>query len=227
MYVSVSHFPHPCLANSDGLLAIGGDLDVDSLVLAYHFGIFPWYSEGQQILWWSPNPRLVLEPSFLKVSKSMRSILNKRPFRVTADHAFDTVIHHCKSRERKGQAGTWITDDMEVAYKKLHLAGVAHSIEVWQEEKLVGGLYGVALGKIFFGESMFTLIPNASKYGFVKLVGLLESRRFNLIDCQQDTPHMRSFGAALISRDEFIFKLKQNQLLAEDRGSWYGLSWDS
>jgi leucyl/phenylalanyl-tRNA--protein transferase len=223
--VAVPFFPHPTFANAEGLLAIGGDLEPDTLVLAYHFGIFPWYSEGQQILWWSPHPRLILHPADIKISKSMRSLLNKDPYRVTADHAFNEVIHLCKHHKRNHQSGTWITDEMEWAYKKLHLAGVAHSIEVWEGDHLVAGLYGLSLGKVFFGESMFTLVSNGSKYGFIRLAKTLRQLNYRLIDCQQDTAHLRSLGASLISRDTFLQALAENRKLPEDRGSWYTWDW--
>ena len=174
--MAISYFPHPSLASEEGLLAVGGDLDPASLLLAYSFGIFPWYSEGQPILWWTPDPRSILWPNALKVHKSMRSLLNKKPYRVTADRAFDQVLSSCQQMSRTGQEGTWITEAMQKADIKLHLDGIAHSIEVWQDQRLVAGLYGVSIGKVFFGDSMFTTVSNASKYGFIHLVRKLKSR---------------------------------------------------
>ncbi|MBK8506971.1 MAG: leucyl/phenylalanyl-tRNA--protein transferase [Saprospiraceae bacterium] len=199
---------------------MGGDLSVETLLLAYHFGIFPWYSEEQPILWWSPNPRCILWPDELKVSKSMRSLLAKNPFRITADHAFDEVILACKNHRRKDQDGTWITDEMQWAYQKLHLHGAAHSIEVWKGSDLVAGLYGLSLGKVFFGESMFTRVSNGSKYGFIKLVGKLKEASYTMIDCQQNTAHLQSLGATLIAQEDFLGNLKANMLCSEDLGSW-------
>lgn len=199
---------------------MGGDLTVETLLLAYRFGIFPWYSEGQPILWWSPDPRCILWPDDLRVSKSMRSLLSKDPYRITADHAFEDVIQACKNHKRKDQDGTWITDEMQYAYQKLHHFGAAHSIEVWQGSDLVAGLYGLSLGKVFFGESMFTRVSNGSKYGFIKLVRKLKEANYKLIDCQQNTTHLRSLGATLISQEDFLNYLKKNMLLTEDFGSW-------
>jgi leucyl/phenylalanyl-tRNA---protein transferase len=224
--VPVSYFPHPSLANREGLLALGGDLSPETMYLAYHFGIFPWYSEGQPILWWSPDPRCVLWPDQLKISKSMRQLLRKHPYQITADYAFDQVISGCRRQKRKDQEGTWITDDMEEAYLRFHLLGAAHSIEVWQEKVLVAGIYGISLGKIFFGESMFTRVPNGSKYGFIILVRKLQSLGYRLIDCQQDTAHLRSLGATLISRSAFLAELKQNMLLPDDLRSWMAWNFD-
>ena len=205
-------FPHPYLANSYGLLAVGGDLSPQRLLLAYQFGFFPWFSEGQEILWWSPDPRCVLYPDKLKVSKSMRNLMRKKPFRVTVDESFEDVIKGCSKVPRKGQHGTWITKDMITAYIEMHHLGHAHSVEVWQNENLVGGLYGMAWGKIFFGESMFSLVPNASKYGFISLVNRLRDQAYIVIDCQQETPHLMSLGAEMISRNLFMRHLRRNQL---------------
>jgi leucyl/phenylalanyl-tRNA---protein transferase len=224
--VPVSYFPHPSLANQEGLLALGGDLSPETLYLAYHFGIFPWYSDGQPILWWSPDPRCILWPDQLKISKSMRRLLRKCPYRITADYAFDQVISGCRLQKRKNQLGTWINDEMEEAYLCFHRLGAAHSIEVWHEEVLIAGIYGISLGKIFFGESMFTRVPNGSKYGFIILVQKLQSLGYRLIDCQQDTAHLRSLGATLISRSAFLAELKQNMLLPDDLGSWMAWNFD-
>ncbi|HFC00520.1 MAG TPA: leucyl/phenylalanyl-tRNA--protein transferase, partial [Phaeodactylibacter sp.] len=168
-------FPPPELANEDGILAIGGDLSPQRLVLAYSMGLFPWFNPGEPILWWSPDPRFVLFPKKLKVSKSMRPYFNQKKFRVTYNTCFETIMRNCQQQYRKRQAGTWITDEMIVSYTKLNESGIAHSVEVWQGDELVGGLYGIALGKIFFGESMFAKVSNASKFGFITLVRKLEA----------------------------------------------------
>ncbi|MEM9718629.1 MAG: leucyl/phenylalanyl-tRNA--protein transferase, partial [Bacteroidota bacterium] len=178
------YFPPVDLANPDGLLAIGGDLSPEKLLIAYQSGIFPWYSEGQPILWWSPDPRFILYPAKLRFSRSMKQTFRKNIFTVTYDKAFGKVISLCKRIPRKGQEGTWITPEMQEAYMQLHRLGLAHSVEVWREDRLVGGLYGLALGKCFFGESMFSLESNASKMGFISLVKRLEERKYQLIDCQ-------------------------------------------
>ena len=166
-------FPHPELANEEGILAVGGDLHPERLLLAYQNGIFPWYSPGEPIIWWSPDPRFVLFPGNLKVSKSMKQILRKEVFKVTINKAFREVMRQCQKTKRKGQAGTWITDEMINSYAKLHWKGIAHSVEVWENDELVGGLYGVSFGKCFFGESMFSHKSNASKAGFLTLVKVL------------------------------------------------------
>ena len=203
-------FPHPSEANPDGILGIGGDLRPERLLLAYRFGIFPWYGEGDPIIWWSPDPRLVLFPGRLKIAKSMRPYLNRPRFEWTVDRAFSEVIHRCGTSRRKGQDGTWILPEMVDAYLELHRMGYAHSVEVWQENQLVGGLYGLRLGDIFYGESMFTEVPNASKFGFIKWVQHLQQEGVVLIDCQQDTEHLRNFGAELISREAFLRHLRRN-----------------
>ena len=194
-------FPDPDLAEADGLLAIGGDLSVDRLLLAYQNGIFPWYSDDTPILWYSPHERFVLYPAELKVSKSMQQVLRSNKFRVTVDQCFDKVIAACSVVFREGQDGTWITDDMKAAYLQLHQKGDAHSIEVWQQDDLVGGLYGVQIGNVFCGESMFSLVSNASK---VALIHLCTSGKYRLIDCQVHTAHLESMGARLISREEYM-----------------------
>jgi len=214
-------FPHPSLANPSGILAMGGDLKPERLILAYNWGIFPWYSEGEPIFWWHPDPRFVLYPDRLKVSKSMRSIFNQKKFTFTFDHAFRSVIASCQKTDRKGQeGGTWITAEMQAAYIQLHELGYAHSVEVWQEKELVGGLYGIALGRVFFGESMFTKVSNASKAGFITLVKILKEKGYTLIDCQQETAHLKSLGAQSISRNRFLRHLTDNQILETKVGSW-------
>lgn len=190
------------LRDPDGLLAIGGQLSTDWLLQAYRRGVFPWYGPGQPILWWSPDPRLVLFPEQLHISRSLAKTLRREKFRTTLDTDFPRVIAAC-ARARPSQSGTWITPEMEAAYIDLHRAGYAHSVECWSEGKLAGGLYGVAIGNIFFGESMFTEITDASKVAFVALVRQLERWGFSLIDCQVHTGHLASLGATLIPRKEF------------------------
>ena len=204
-------FPHPSEAEEQGIVAIGGDLTPSRLLSAYHFGIFPWYSEEDPIIWWSPDPRFVLFPNNLKISKSMRPYFNQAKYQITYDTHFSLVILACQRIKRKNQSGTWITSEMAIAYEKLHELGYAHSVEVWSEGKLAGGLYGISLGKMFFGESMFTLAPNASKFAFISLVSNLKKKGFTLIDCQQETAHLESLGAASISRDSFLDLLSVNR----------------
>lgn len=214
-------FPSPNLAEEDGLLAIGGDLSPNRLLLAYQLGIFPWYNEEEPILWWSPNPRCVLYPAAIKISKSMKQLFKKQAFTVTFDNNFEQVVQQCQQRPRKGQDGTWITDYMLDAYCKLWELGFAHSVEVWnQEQELVGGLYGVSIGSCFFGESMFSKVSNASKYGFITLVRQLNQWGINLIDCQIHTKHLESLGAIEISRKEFLIELKQCIKLGTLQGKW-------
>jgi leucyl/phenylalanyl-tRNA---protein transferase len=195
-------FPSVEEAMSDGLLAIGGDLKVERLLLAYKKGIFPWY-DGDTPLWWCPNPRFVLFPDDLKISKSMKNILKKNVFQFTINKAFNEVIENCKTLPRKDQDGTWIKDEVKAAYIKLHELGHAHSAEAWQNGKLVGGLYGVKLGKIFFGESMFSAESNASKFAFINYVQQLIKEGIVLIDCQVYTEHLESLGAKFIMRQQF------------------------
>ncbi len=199
-----TNFPptHTALDDPNGLLAAGSTLSCDQLTSAYQKGIFPWFEDGQPVLWWSPSPRLVLFPEELHVSKSMKKLLNRSAFEVTTDQAFDQVIEHCAS-PRPGQEGTWITDEINEAYQEMHARGFAHSVEVWQKGELVGGLYGIAMGQIFFGESMFALAANASKYGFICLVQALQDLNFRLVDCQVHTDHLASLGAKEIPRREF------------------------
>lgn len=195
-------FPPVRYARPDGLLAVGGDLSVDRLLEAYRYGIFPWY-DTPPVLWWYPDPRFVLFPEKLHVSKSMRQVLKKEVFSFTLNKAFSDVMQHCGQVPRKGQRGTWITRDMIRAYEALHEAGYAVSAEAWKKGKLVGGLYGVRLGKLFFGESMFSLEPNASKAAFIHYTGQLLSEGVELIDCQVYTPHLASLGAEAISAEAF------------------------
>lgn len=215
-------FPHPSLADPNGVLALGGDLRPERLLLAYQHGIFPWFNPGEEIIWWSPDPRFVLFPADLKVSRSMRPYFNQQKFRVTYDQSFAEVMKACQTVDRlaQGQAGTWITGSMLEAYIKLHELGFAHSVEVWEGDELVGGLYGVALGKVFFGESMFTRRSNASKFGFISMVRHLSEKGYNLIDCQQQTKHLKSLGAKSISRSSFLEHLTQNRADESLKGSW-------
>ncbi len=202
-------FPPPQFALEDGLLAVGGDLSVDRLLLAYQTGIFPWYSEGDPLLWWSPDPRMVLFPEELHVSRRLQRVLKKGEFEITLDTAFDRVIHACGEIRGPGRDGTWITPDMEEAYCALHEAGYAHSVEAWKDGDLAGGLYGVSLGACFFGESMFTHVPNASKAAFARFVQQLTAWDFSLIDCQMHTPHLARFGAREIPRKRFLGLLRE------------------
>jgi leucyl/phenylalanyl-tRNA--protein transferase len=202
-------FPPPALAEEDGLLAVGGDLSNNRILLAYSMGIFPWYSDSSPILWWSPDPRLVLIPGELKVSRSLSQVIKKGVFSVTIDTAFDRVIRNCAEINRKGQQGTWITEEMISAYISLHCAGYAHSVESWDSGELVGGLYGIALGKAFFGESMFAIKSNASKVAFVMLVEYLNKLNFSFIDCQVTTEHLKSLGAKEVARKKFLRMLKK------------------
>ena len=197
-------FPDPIEADPDGLLAVGGDLSPERLVAAYGQGIFPWYSANSPILWWSPDPRLVLDPACLHVPKSLHRVLNAGCFHFTLDQAFAQVIRACARSPRPGQNGTWIVPAMVTAYERLHALGLAHSAEVWSRGRLVGGVYGVALGSVFFGESMFYAEADASKTAFVLLARWLRSRGCTLIDCQQTTAHLLRFGAREISRLEFL-----------------------
>ncbi|MEN8154662.1 MAG: leucyl/phenylalanyl-tRNA--protein transferase [Acidobacteriota bacterium] len=200
-------FPPMDSIDESGLVAVGGSLTLKRLVEAYSKGIFPWYSEGEPVLWWSPDPRVVLFPEELHVSKSMKRELNRKKFSVTVDKEFEKVMLYCRET-RADKEGSWITNDMIEAYKEFHYAGYAHSVEVWDGGKLVGGFYGVSMGKIFFGESMFYLKKNASKFGFIKFVLNLKKLGFRLIDCQVDTDHLKSFGAREISRDYFLNEIK-------------------
>lgn len=202
-------FPPPELADDEGLLAVGGDLSVDRLVLAYSMGIFPWYSDQYPLLWWSPDPRLVIFPKELKVARSLRQTIKKGIYQVTTDTAFEDVIRNCATISRKGEEGTWITDEMIDAYIRLHKAGYAHSIEAWDGGELAGGLYGIIMGRAFFGESMFAKKSDASKVAFAVFAVKLAEKGFELIDCQVTTEHMKRFGAREISRAEFMKRLKK------------------
>lgn len=213
-------FPPPTLADADGLLAVGGDLSTDRLLLAYRLGIFPWYSEGNPILWWSPDPRLILYPQEFHVSRSLRKIIRQRRFHITMDTAFEEVITACAQIPRRHEDGTWILDEMQQAYIALHHWGYAHSVEAWQGGKLAGGLYGVSLGNCFFGESMFSRRSNASKVALHALVEYARSQRFAFIDCQVTTDHLLRLGAREIPRRQFLFELQRAVRTPTHRGSW-------
>lgn len=201
-------FPVVEKADRDGVLAIGGDLSSERLLLAYENGIFPWFNQGEPIIWWSPNPRMVLFLNELVVSKSMRNILNRNIFKVTFNQNFREVISNCRQIKRVGQIGTWITDDMIEAYCKLNELGIAKSVEVWEGDQLVGGLYGIDLGHIFCGESMFSLVSNASKVAFIALVNQLNQDNYLLLDCQVYNEHLERLGCREIDRADFIQILK-------------------
>ncbi len=212
-------FPDVSTANPDGLLAIGGDFEVERLKLAYEMGIFPWY-DSPYIGWYSPDPRMVLFPKDFKVAKSLARILRKQPFEITYDRAFTEVMRNCAQVKRAHESGTWISARFIDAYTRFHELGYAHSVEAWQSGKLVGGLYGVSLGRIFYGESMFSLVSNASKAAFVTLVNELTSIGFYLIDCQVYSDYLASFGAYEISRTEFVCWLKKSALEPTLIGKW-------
>ena len=201
-------FPNTNLANNDGVLAIGGDLSTERLILAYKSGIFPWYNQGEPIIWYAPKKRMVLFPNELKISKSMKQIIKKDSFKITYNQNFKAVINQCKTINRNDQFGTWITDEMEESYIKLHKLGIAKSVEVWQHNKLIGGLYGIDLEHIFCGESMFSLVSNASKMGFIALTEKLKKENYKLVDCQVYNDHLASLGAREINRDDFMKFLK-------------------
>ncbi len=213
-------FPDPALAEPDGLLAVGGDLSPERLLAAYAAGIFPWFSEGMPILWWSPDPRLVLDPAALHVPASLRRTLRRGRYRVTSDLAFDRVVRRCAERERPGQDGTWITAEMIAAYVRLHRLGFADSFEAWDGDALAGGLYGVSLGAAFFGESMFADRPDASKVAFVRAVEWLAGAGIDLVDAQVRTDHLLRFGAREIPRREFLERLRQALRRPTRRGTW-------
>jgi len=213
-------FPDPERSEPDGLLAVGGDLSVERLVAAYAAGIFPWYSEDMPILWWSPDPRLVLFPAEIHVSRRLRRTMRSGRYAVRADTAFEHVIRRCSAKPRPGQDGTWITPDMIEAYVRLHRRGLAHSIEAWEGNELAGGLYGVSLGAAFFGESMYTDRPDASKVAFATLVEWLAGRRFDLVDCQVATAHLQGFGARDVPRREFLGRLARALERPTLAGKW-------
>ncbi|MDX9787765.1 MAG: leucyl/phenylalanyl-tRNA--protein transferase [Desulfobacterales bacterium] len=216
-------FPPPHLADKSGLLAVGGDLSRERLIKAYRSGIFPWYSGGEPILWWSPDPRLVLFPHALHVSKRLERILRKGEFQISFDRAFPEVIRACAESRAQKNEGTWLVPEMIEAYETLHEFGQAHSVEAWRNGQLVGGLYGVSLGRCFFGESMFTKVANASKAAFVTLVRQLTALNFDMIDCQVTTAHLVNFGATEISRKKFLILLDASLKKPTIPGRWSGL----
>jgi len=202
------------LKEPNGLIAIGGDLTADRLLAAYRQGIFPWFSPGEPILWWSPDPRMVLFPATLNIGRSLRKVIQQQPFDIRFNTAFEAVINACAATPRPGQPGTWITDEIIAAYTQLHRLGHAHSVEAWQHDQLVGGCYGVKIGRMFYGESMFHHVSNASKVAFAHLVQWLNTQQVGMIDCQMHTPLLASFGAYEIPRDQFIAQL--NMLVQDD-----------
>ena len=208
------------LAEPNGLLCAGGDLSPQRILEAYRNGIFPWYSPGEPILWWSPNPRMVLVPTELKISRSLRRTLRAGNYQIRLDSDFPAVIRACARTRRKGQAGTWISGEMQAAYGSLHELGFAHSVETWLDDKLVGGLYGLAIGKMFYGESMFSHATDASKIALAHLCRHLDAQGFGLIDCQMNTPHLASLGAREIARSEFIARLGELTRIASEPGRW-------
>ncbi len=213
-------FPDPARAEPDGLLAVGGDLRPERLLSAYALGIFPWFDASSPILWWSPDPRLVLEPERLHVARSLQRTIRRGRYRVTADTAFERVIRRCAARPRPGQRGTWITREMVDAYVRLHRLGFAHAFEAWEGDALAGGLYGISLGAAFFGESMFADRPDASKVAFVRAVEWLTSHGVGLVDCQVRTEHLVSLGAHDIPRSEFLARLAAALEAPTLRGTW-------
>lgn len=213
-------FPPVSLAAESGLLAIGGDLSPYRLLEAYRKGIFPWYSPGEPILWWAPQPRFVLYPNEIIISRSMRQIFKKQYFRITLDQNFEGVVSACQTAVRPDQGGTWITQEMKEAYNILHELGYAHSVEVWHNHTLVGGLYGISLGSCFFGESMFSLESNASKAALIFLSLLLIKLKFTLIDCQVYTSHLASMGGCFVSRETFTSLIKKSLRIKTFRGNW-------
>ena len=218
-------FPNPRYAASEGLLAFGGDLSPNRLLTAYRKGIFPWYSADDPILWWSPDPRSILYPKDFKLSKSFRRVLRNGNFIVKFDHAFEEVIGYCSQVPREGQDGTWLLDEMREAYIELHHMGYAHSVEVYLDDELVGGLYGLSMGGAFFGESMFSLISNSSKVAFKALSDTLDSRGYDFIDCQVRNDHLVSLGAVDIPRDRFLHELDDSLKKSSDIGSWRDWEW--
>ena len=213
-------FPPAELAEENGLLAIGGDLSPERLLIAYNRGIFPWYSEGEPILWWSPSPRLVIFPAELKIPKRLARLISQDIFSITMDLAFKQVITACAETDNRLEKGTWITNDMQKAYCRLHEMGYAHSTECWLDDELAGGLYGISLGSVFFGESMFSKEPNSSKVALVYLIKKLQEWNFDLIDCQMKTVHLMQFGAREIQGGEFRKLLTKSSARSDQKGKW-------
>ncbi len=213
-------FPPASFADENGLLAVGGDLSRERLLLAYKSGIFPWFSEDEPLLWWSPDPRLVVYPDEIRISKSLRKLLRKDKFKITVDKSFKEVISLCSSIREENGEGTWIVSEMIDSYTDLHNEGFAHSIETWYNDELVGGLYGISLGKCFFGESMFSKVSNASKVAFVALSLYLKELNFDLIDCQVTTDHLLTLGAVEIPRESFLSIIEKSLQLPTYKGKW-------
>jgi leucyl/phenylalanyl-tRNA---protein transferase len=207
-----TYFPHPDLVHKSGVLAYGGDLHPETLLLAYQYGIFPWYNQEEPIIWWCPSPRYVIFPDQIKVAKSMNSYFNQSKYRVTYNQCFDEVIRRCMSIRRPHQEGTWITTDIILAYTQLYDMGYITSVEVWDGHELCGGLYGVNIGRVFFGESMFASKPNASKFGFLSLARHLAQHGYEVIDCQQPNPHLESLGGQFVDGSHFQDILRHNRM---------------
>jgi len=219
---STDAFPplEQALEEPNGLLCAGGELSPQRLIQAYRQGIFPWYVKGEPVLWWSPDPRMVLVPSEFRISRSLRRTLRAGDYRINLDSNFQDVIRACARTRRKGQSGTWITAEMQAAYCTLHELGFAHTVETWIDDKLAGGLYGLAIGKMFYGESMFSHATDASKIALAHLARFLDDQGFGLIDCQMDTPHLASLGARQVPRSEFIARLRELTAIPPRQGRW-------
>jgi len=222
---TVHNFPSAREAGDEGLLAYGGDLNPNRILKAYREGIFPWFNPDDPILWWSPNPRMLLYPQDFKTSKSFRRVLRNKGFEVKFDRNFEAVIDYCGKVPREGQEGTWLTKEMKEAYIELHHMGFAHSVETYYQGELVGGLYGLALGGGFFGESMFTLMSDASKVAIKALSNICVKKSYDFIDCQVETPHLIKWGARLVERDTFLDQLEETLTKSTDYGSWSDWSW--
>lgn len=213
-------FPHPETANAYGAIAIGGDLEVDRLLLAYQYGYFPWFNPDEPIIWWHPDPRFVIFTDEIRITKSMRPYFNQEKFSITFDQCYSEVLDNCQKIKRKDQPGTWISEDIKDAYKKLHKLGLSHSVEVWEKGELVGGLYGVSLGKMFYGESMFSKTKNASKFALISLASILSKQGFKIIDCQMPNPHLKRMGGRYVSRESFLNHLRANVFNDTIVGNW-------
>jgi leucyl/phenylalanyl-tRNA--protein transferase len=213
-------FPDPLRSDRNGLLAVGGKLDPVWLIEAYSVGVFPWFNESDPIMWWSPNPRSVVYPGEVKISKSMKQLLNNGRFALRIDSSFENVIQQCRSIKRKDQDDTWITEEVKKAFIEMHRIGLAHSFETWHNGLLVGGLYGISLGTIFFGESMFSTVPNASKFAFIYLSEILKRNNFDLIDCQIPNPHLASMGCFNMIKKEYLNILWKNDPEKTIIGNW-------
>jgi len=218
-------FPDARVAGKEGLLAFGGDLNPNRILKAYRNGIFPWFNPEDPILWWSPDPRMLLYPKDFKTSKSFKRVLRNKGFEVRFDTNFEAVITYCGDVPREGQDGTWLTKEMKEAYIELHDMGFAHSVETYYEGELVGGLYGIALGRGFFGESMFSLMPNASKVSIKALSSICAKKSYDFIDCQIETPHLIKWGAKLVERETFLDELEVTLEKSTDFGSWSSWTW--